>query len=273
MKIYITGRGTGGSWKIRGEQLGQAIGAQFDRLDAEVGILVKRPDDASMYRLRGLPIIWDVVDAWPQPSGNDWHQDQAMEWLRGQVHRINPVGIVAATEQMSVDCAEFGLPVVCIPHHARLRQELNPVRSRVHTVGYEGGEKYLGWWRAVLEKECAIRGWRFRANPDSLSDLDIVVALREARGYPVRKWKSNVKLANAQITGTPCILSPESGYLETQAGVEEWAEDEKGLTHAMDRLEDYQNRAVTSRILQTAAPHLAQVASRYQIWLDSLSKS
>ena len=27
MKILITGRGTSGSWKIRGEQLGQAIGA------------------------------------------------------------------------------------------------------------------------------------------------------------------------------------------------------------------------------------------------------
>ena len=34
--------------------------------------------------------------------------------------------------------------------------------------------------------------------PPDLSKMDVVLAFRESRGYPAKRWKSNVKLANAQ---------------------------------------------------------------------------
>ncbi len=274
MKILVTGKGTSGSWVIRGIQLGQTIGAsvQADAQSArgyDLTILVKRPGHL-LERLRGVPLVWDLVDAWPQPIGNEWDRDLAMQWLRDQIRRIKPVALVAATNRMAQDCVEFGLPVLWLPHHARPHQELNPVRDRIHVVGYEGGEAYLGSWRSILETECRDRGYRFKVNPMTLAELDIVVALRQAAGYPARFWKSGVKLANAQATGTPCILSPEAGYLETQSGAECWAEDDRNLALSLDRLEEYRVRAETSRTLLRAAPCLGDIAQRYRSWLESL---
>lgn len=275
MKILVTGRGTSGSWAIRGAQLGKAIGATVEANAViskgyDLAILVKRCDDRLIERLRGVPVVWDVVDAWTQPMGNHWDKEAALTWLRGQVRRIRPKAIVAATQQMAADCAEFDLPVICIPHHARPGQELNPIRERVHKVGYQGGEKHLGCWRQIVEKQCAARRWKFVLNPQTLAEVDIVVALREATGYPARFWKSGVKAANAQASGTPCILSPEAGYLENQSGAECFAENEQGLAASFDRLEDYRERSQSSRTLQLSTPHLSTVAARYRSWLEAL---
>jgi len=271
VKILITGRNRSGSFIIRGEQLGAAIGATVDLKGSSKGfdltVVVKRLTPDVLARVSGNVVV-DVVDAWPQPAGNDWDRKQSMAWLRDYVGRVNLVGIVAATQQMAVDCKEFGVPVLCLPHHARPNQEWNAIRDQVHVVGYEGGEQHLGRWKRILERECANRGWRFVVNPIQLADLDIVVALREFTGYPARNWKSNVKLANAQATGTPCILSPERGYLETQSGAEYFVEDHAGLSSALDALTDYKTRAVTSRILHTAAPDLSAIAEQYKAWLS-----
>lgn len=274
LKVLVTGRGTGGSWKIRGEQLGEAIGAKV-RVNAltdqgfDLTVVVKRCPDALRAYLKGL-VVWDVVDAYPQPEGNLWSREKALKWLRREVERIRPAAIVAATETMADDCAIFGLPVACVPHHARPEQPVNPIRPEVRTVGYEGAADYLGRWRDVIEAECHRRGWTFVVNPPALADVDIVVALREADGYPARHWKSNVKLANAQATGTPCILGPERGYLETQSGAECWAEDHRSLAASLDRLADHRYRLDASRVLQSATPHLSSVASRYATWLAQL---
>lgn len=274
MKVLVTGKGTSGSWQIRGEQLGRAIGATVQLKperpeEFDVAVLVKRPTPELLRRLGRVPIVWDVVDSWPQPHGNDWGRETAMSWMRGQIAAIRPVAFVAATRSMAVDLEVFGLPVLALPHHARPGQELNPVRERVHKVGYQGGPHYIDYWRPVIEAECRRRKWTFVVNPDVLADVDIVVGLRDSRGYPVRHWKSNVKLANAQGTGTPCVMSPECGYMETQSGAEAWAEDERGLAASFDMLEQYPARSVSSRILLTAAPHLDQVAHQFRTWLEA----
>lgn len=277
MRILVTGRANSGSWKIRGEQLGNAIGARVE-LNAnnpkgfDIAIVVKRPRADALARLaqRGVPWVWDTVDAWPQPEGNLWDRERCMNWLRNEVASTKPRAIVAATEAMAKDCAGFGVPVTTVPHHARPGLAMNPVRAQVRTVGYEGGEQYLGPWRDVLERECKRRGWQFVINPRNLADLDIVVAIRAQDGYAPRHWKSNVKMANAQGSGTPCILNRERGYLERCNGNAFLADNETELSIMLDALAPHDVRLRYSRELFAGTPSLDEVAKTYLAWLHTL---
>lgn len=274
MNILITGRGTSGSWQIRGVQLGAAIGATVEPNASkvkgyQVAVVVKRPRPDLLHRLSsvGVPIVWDIVDSWPQPAGNEWSRDECMVWLREQVRWIKPAGIVAATRQMALDCEEFAVPVLALPHHARPGQVINPIRERVKLVGYEGGEQYLGRWRAMLEAECGRRDWWFAVNVAKLAELDIVVAVREAKGYAARHWKSGVKLANAQGSGTPVVCNRSAGYMETASGGEQWADDETEMRAALDALASLEARR--EAVAKFIAPQMDEIANTYKTWLLS----
>jgi len=275
MHVLMTGRGTSGSWQIRGVQLGHAIGAAvvpnaLDVAPYDVAILVKRPTAELLHRFRraGTKVVWDVVDAWPQPVGNEWNKRRCLDWLEEQIIMIRPAGIVAATKAMAEDCERFGLPVLALPHHARPGLRMNPIRP-VKVVGYEGGEQYIAKWRSVIEAECARRGWQFVMQPAELADVDIVLALRDSGGYAPRQWKSNVKLANAQGSGTPVICNREAGYLATASGAERWAETAEELVTAFDQLEPTAARLDASKTLRNAAPSIDSVAATYVAWLRS----
>jgi len=277
LKLLVTGRGTSGSWAIRGHQLGHAIGADvianaLDVASYDIAVLVKRlqPDLVRRCSRAGVPFVWDVVDSWPQPVGNGWSRAESLAWLVDQVQANRPAAVVAATRAMAADLTSCGLPVLALAHHARPAQRLNLLREHVRVVGYEGGEQYLGRWRAVLERECSARGWRFIVNPEQLADLDIVVALRDSAGYAARQWKSNVKLANAQETGTPFIGNQEAGYLETAGGGERWADNKLELARALDELTPLHARRAASARLRSVAPKLEAVATTYRNWLESL---
>lgn len=270
MRVLITGKGSSGSWQIRGVQLGREIGAIVEPMVSgakgfDLVVLVKRPGVAIP---RTAPLVWDVVDAFPQPKANGWERDQCMAWLRAQVAAIRPDGIVAATEKMGDDCAEFAVPVLCLPHHARPGLRVNPIRP-IKIVGYEGSEAHLGKWRYIVEAECEKRGLTFVINPTEVADVDVVLALRDSSGYAPRHWKSNVKLANAQGSGTPIICGRESGYIETQSGGERWADTPAELSDALDELESVHVRTATSRILKDAAPRIDRVAAQYLAWLKA----
>lgn len=275
MHVLMTGRGTSGSWQIRGVQLGQSIGAAvvpnaLDVAPYDIAVLVKRPTAELLQRLRraNVKIVWDLVDAWPQPAGNEWTEARCQAWMEEMVAMIRPAGIVAATQAMSEDCECFGVPVLTLPHHARPGLRMNPIRP-VKVVGYEGGEQYIAKWRPVVEAECARRGWKFVTQPTELADVDIVLALRDSSGYAPRNWKSNVKLANAQGSGTPVICGREAGYLETASGAERWADTPAELTAAFDELEPTSARLEVSRKLIAAAPSIESVAATYAAWLRS----
>lgn len=274
MNVLVTGNGKSGSWKIRGEQLGAAIGATvLPRAAAVVGydlvVAVKRPP-----LVTGVPIVYDILDAWPQPAGNAWGKPECMTWLRKSVAAIRPVGIVAATRAMAADCAEFGVPVLALPHHARPGLEQNPVRERVQVVGYEGAEHYIAGWRPLIEDECRRRGWRFVVNPARLSDVDIVLALRGATGYAPRHWKSNVKLANAQGSGTPFIGCREAGYMETAVGTcEKWADTPEELAQAFNALTPQGERRRAAQWMLSVAPRITAVADQYHHWLEKVCKT
>jgi hypothetical protein len=282
VNILVTGRGKSGSWRVRGEQLGKAIGADVipNALDVaahDVVVMVKRlrHDIIDRARRADVPLVWDVVDAWPQPEGNLWDRNACMAWLRSQIAMVKPQGIVAATQAMAMDCEavlaeiKHTASVLYLEHHCRPGLERNPIREEVRRVGYEGGA-YLGRWQPVLERECARRGWSFVVNPASLSELDIVVALREADGYAPRHWKSGVKLANAMGSGTPFIGSPEAGYIEMAVGVERFIETEADLGRALDRLTPAAERARCAGWLLTVAPTLEKVARKYRTWLETI---
>lgn len=275
MSLVITGRGTSGSWQIRGVQMAAALG-----IDAvpnlrtphpyKAAVVVKRLPQSLLDQLHSarVPIVYDIVDAWPQPHGNTWHQGQSLVWLESHLQMIRPTAVVAATKAMARDCQSLGYQSFALPHHANPAIGVNPIRPEVKVVGYEGGTAYLGKWHEFLVVECAKRGWRFVTNPTAYTDMDIVVALREADGYPATKWKSNVKLANAQGSGTPCILVPEMGYLETQSGAELIISTEASLRLALDMLSGYQQRVARSAKLLAAAPRLSAVAAMYKEWLQ-----
>lgn len=273
MNLLVTGRGTSGSWAIRGEQLGRALSATVQREASKVkgydlAIVVKRGRDDLLHRLHtaGVPIVWDIVDSWPQPAGNEWDAATCRQWLASQVERIKPIGIVASTKAMAADCKGFGVPMLTVPHHSRPHQQVNPIRERVQKIGYEGSVKYLGAWQAWFEVECASRKWSFVINPPHLADLDIVVAVRESTGYAARNWKSNVKLANAQGSGTPCILNREAGYIETATGGELFADTREDMVRAFDRLTDHETRKTAAAGLWP--PTLEMVAADYREWLS-----
>lgn len=285
MNILLTGKGKSGSWKIRGEQLGAAIGQTVIAQASEASIrasdavvLVKRPFDSIVAECHRLnkPIIWDVVDSWPQPYGNLWDRSMCIHWAQDMVKQINPAAIIAATRKMASDFMDFvKVPVKWIPHHGRPGIAINPIREQIAVVGYEGGENYVSQWGRIIQQQCRDRGWLFScaSGPDALASFDIVVALRDPDvhgGYAPRHWKSNVKLANAHASGTPFVGNRESGYLETMCGAEYWADNKYQLSMAFDWLERQDTRQKVHREFIHSAISLESVASEYSSWIRQL---
>jgi glycosyltransferase involved in cell wall biosynthesis len=216
-------------------------------------------------------LIWDVVDAWPQPEGNRWDRAECLSRLRDQLKRNRPQAVIAATRKMAEDVAEVSrAPVLAIPHHGRPGAVRTKIRQDLRVIAYEGGVAYLGVWQDRLLRACRARGIDLLLNPPSLNEADVVVALREADGYAARNWKSNVKLANAQATGTPVICVPEAGYLETAgATFPLWAETEQDLSEALEHLAPRETRQAYADGLYAERITLASVAKQYRDFLEA----
>lgn len=271
--VLITGKGGSGSWKIRGEQLGHAIGATVkpqataDDVSAhDVVVVVKKLPDRSVLR-HAKRVVWDIVDAWPQPAGNSWDEWQAKRWLNDTFK----TDCVFATRKMQADSAADG---IFLPHHWRPGIAENPIRKHVQKVGYEGSERYLAHWRPVIDAECASRGWQFVVNPAELAELDIVLAVRggEFEGYATRHWKSCVKLSNAIGSMTPFIGIPESGYKEIAQRGPVWVEKPEWLKNAFDFLENHNERLRVADEFRRLRPSLSleTIATGYSRWLQGL---
>lgn len=280
-RILITGKGTSGSWKIRGEQLGRAIGAtvvaQASRAvieEHDLVVLVKRGPDDLVRRIResGKPLVWDVVDAWPQPAGSDWRREACLQWLRQRLNDLRPAACVAATETMQYDIEAEHVPALCVWHHARPGLQVNPIREQMRLVGYEGSEAHLGTWRQHIEAACQELGLRFVLQPQHLADVDVVVALRQATGYAAMQWKSNVKLANAQASGTPAIVGKERSYADTnRRGFAQSVDSPKDLVQALHDLAPKWKRAQLGEAMRHEAPTLGACALSYYDFLTSVA--
>ncbi len=277
MNVLFTGRGTSGSWLIRGEQLGRAVGATVLPRAVDIGpfdlaVVVKRPPPDLLRRIHeaDVPLVWDIVDAWPQPLGNEWEAAKCLQWLEEQVRWIRPAAIVAATQMQAFDCRAFKVPVLMLPHHARPGLQRNPIRPRMQVVGYEGGLQYIGRWGRVMSDICARRGLTWLPEPDSLAELDVVLAVRDQSGYAPRHWKSNVKMANAQGSGTPLICCREYGHMGPGSDAVLYADTPEEMEMALDLLTPYAARQERAQALFDSQPRLEDVAKTYREWLWTL---
>lgn len=277
MEILITGKGSSGSWKIRAEQLGEAIGAivqpnaePHDCKQADVIVVVKRTPRAVLDAVRrsGKPWVWDIVDAWPQPFGNAWGRDSALDWLRSELDFLKPNAVVFPTTQMRLD-SEWERQALVLPHHAWPKYSPHVVSEKVARVGYEGAAHYLGRWQEVVEKECSRRGWEFKLG--GLEQCDIGVAFRDVGGYPAKAWKANTKLANMQALGIPFVGHRELSYVEFGSGSEFFVDTREQLAAALDALACYEARLEISEAMQAACPVLESVAAKYANWLRALA--
>jgi hypothetical protein len=280
----MIGNGRSGSWKIRGEQLGNKIGAIFSITNKDFHsiqsashcIFVKKVnwemvDEA---KRRKKSIIWDCVDFWLQPEMNN-DKSRALLVAGDTINKMRPNLIVCATAQQQRDFmdAGFNTPIRFLHHHARPHQQINPIREKIEVVGYEGSPDYIERDRSVIESICKDRGAKFVVNPANLADVDVVIAFRSGKygGETCRRWKSNVKLANAQATGTPIICNPESGYIETATeGSVRWASNMSTFEQELSAMSSMKARAEQSLLLLSDAQRytLTEVAERYKGMLN-----
>lgn len=268
--ILFTGGGTSGSWQVRGVQLGNELGARVkarasaqDCQQASIIVAVKRINAElhAAIRQSRKPWVWDIVDAYPQPTCTHWDKGTAIGWVRGQIAKYRPTGVIWPNQRMREDC-DSGLPGVVLPHHCRPGYSVNPIREQVSVIGYEGSPAYIGEWLDPILRECRERGWEFKVNQGELADWDIVIAARgqQTNGYAQRHWKSNVKLANAHGTGTPFIGPRECGYTETATGLEQWADNPRELRDCLDRLTEQHHRQQVQKAFLARGYSLDQAA-------------
>ena len=280
VKILGTGKGgTSGSWAIRGQQLGQAIGATVQPMatpseirEADLVVVVKRTPAQLIKAIHdsGKPWVYDIVDAWPQYPGNCIDQAFAVHWLQRTIRDLKPSAVVFGTERMQSDSGFKG-PSIVLPHHSWQRYcDRAPVyREKLQALGYEGGIHYLGKWLPMLEAECQARGLRLVINGD-MTQADIGIALRDCGGYPARHWKPGTKLSNLHALGIPALCSPEDGYKAVACGSEHWINTPQELGAALDALTDNDRRKAEGMAARNAMLTLQSVAGVYREWLGTL---
>ncbi|MDP2141282.1 MAG: hypothetical protein Q8L20_10770 [Gammaproteobacteria bacterium] len=278
MKILVTGKGgISGSWRIRGEQLGSAIGARVrpmaalrDCIESDLIVVVKRVPEMLLNTIRrsGKRWVFDMVDCWPQPSL--WESDESRAWIRRTLARLRPDAVIFGTPQMQTDSGFLG-PSTVLPHHSWQRYVDHPaeIRETISVVGYEGDEGYLGRWRWALDAECARRGWELMINGD-MRRADIGIALRHGGGYPARNWKPGTKLSNLHALGLPAVCSVEAGYQSVACGAETFVTAPVDLAGAFDRLTSFQVRTEIAREMRAAQLTLSDVARTYKNWMEAL---
>lgn len=278
-QLVMIGNGKSGSWKIRGEQLGRAMGARLMTREVDIDsirkysgpcIFVKRPrfDIVDEAKFRKRKVIWDCVDFWRQPEMNN-DLFAAKNCALEIVGRMKPDLIICATNQQMFDFMEAGItvPMRVLHHHARPGQQVNEIRKNITVIGYEGAEDYLSQSASKIKSMCRDLGCEFIVNPSSLAQLDVVIAMRfgSARGIVPRNWKSNVKIANAQATGTPVIANAECGYKETTKHAF-WAESVNELEETLHAITDHSIRLEKSVALLQEGERftLEETAEKYK---------
>lgn len=287
MKILFTGKGSSGSWKIRGLQIANALGAQaFAKASfklcsqADLIVAVKRLDPQLIDNINrsGRPWVWDLVDFYPQPTCTSWTREKAVSWVAKAVEnlRVKPVGIIWPCAKMMDDCTpslqsyEFRNRVIY--HHHRPGLCAAPPRKKLSCLGYEGSPNYIVPFLPSIRAACERLNVEFVVNPERLTDCDALLALRcpSTNGYVQRNWKSNVKLANAHAVGVPFLAQRESAYLETASGRELWC---PGPDEIYDRLLSIQDREVRCEIqrafLKKAYP-LQAAASEFKSFFSEV---
>jgi hypothetical protein len=277
MRVLIVGADGRGSFQMRGQQLGAAIGArvttrpsQSDWAWAEVIVLVKHAATVwgPQAKRAKVPVLWDVLDIWRQPQENQLALDDLRRRVVEIQETVGIVTLIAATHAMAT-----AIGGVCLPHHSRLGLRPAPVREHAVLVAYEGQPKYLGSWRRILEAACASQGMTFVVNPPDLRLVDIVVAFRGEcwDGDVCRQWKSGVKVVNAVAAGRPLISQDCAGARENASAIVSFVETPKELPEALSECASFKRRQMAHEHAVGAAEDftLDAIAGVYRRMLET----
>lgn len=277
MNLLMIGSGKG-SWSMRGQQLGAALGARVTSTPTDADwrwadrvVLVKNHGAkfaAEAHRV-GVPIVWDVLDFWSQPRDNQADATRAVALFHAQARVIKPALVVCATEAMAQACGG-----VYLPHHSWAGLAPTAARADVKVVAYEGNPLYLGGWAQRITEACKRRGWTFAINPPDLSQADLLVALRDGiwDGWICRQWKSGVKVVNAIAAGRPIITQETAAFRELNpvgCAIDSPAELERRLD--LMAVRDVRQLAADQPLARTLTLH--QVAARYRLMLQTVEAS
>lgn len=263
MKLLIVGSEGKGSWKMRGQQLGQALKARVvtkpassDWAWADVVVLVKRAAFQYQRQVSALrvPVIWDALDFWDQPVENGRSEAGLVQVVEETRSALGLDLVIGATEAMA-----RAVGGAYLPHHCRLGLKPTPPRVKAEVVGYDGQRKYLGSWLTALESACAELGMQFVVNPPDLRAVDVLVSFRDGQwdGWACRQWKSGVKYVNAIVAGRPVLTQPSAAFDEL-APVGQFVESTTDLVDAL--------RAVTAQEVREQAYAMGQQrAASFQV--------
>lgn len=290
VRVLFCSRSSAGAWQIRGEQIASTRANWLARNEptaqevahCDLLCVVKRPQPAviELARKMGKPIVYDIVDSWAQPgAGLKCRDVAAARELFGSAWRaIGADGYIFPTQRMQLDLGSLVRRGVTIYHHYWPQIGRNPMRDRVGTVGYEGGD-FLGHWRPMIEEACARRNLRFVINPPSLADLDVVILARggDHGSFLPRSYKSNVKLANAYGSGTPALVHvDEMSAHDTDTGDVLFFTDRAGsLDRQLDLLvaDSDLRRRIHRNFLATAPRfHVDTIAGQFEAFFVELLK-
>lgn len=277
MNVLMVGTGAGGSWQVRGVQLGRAIGAcvtssptQADVDRADVIVLVKRAiySAAALVRGSGKLVIWDAVDFWRQAYENSTQITDHVATVKRLQADAGVSLVIGATKAMA-----DAVGGVYLPHHSRPGLTPQAPRTDAKVVAYEGQQKYLGPWCKALETACRALGLTFVVNPPDLREADIVVAVRGGKhdGAVCQEWKSGVKLVNALCAGKPVLSQRSAAFREIQPhGIP--VDDPKFLTEQIRYAMSFEARQQAYEVGKARAWEflLETVASQYQSIIQSV---
>jgi len=284
MKIGFIGHESKGTWQIRARQIAPYLNADLDsnmnNLKYDLVILIKTPSPDLINRIKQnkIPVVWDVVDFWPQRIDrtlSNLNKDQIMNWVKPVLGSVDPKHIITATNTMKIDFESLGYKnCTTIYHHHRPKIKINPINKLCQTIGIEGSIGQYGSWIEKLKIISKKLHMKFTTNHSTLDDLlhtfDIVIAQRDFTGYAPKNWKSNIKLANAHASGTPGIFNTEQGYKETACGYEFWADTVDEIVECIEKLRSYDLRQNIHENFLKNTISIEQVIEQYKSLINKL---
>lgn len=228
--MTFVGSGNAGSWQIRGRQIAAALGVPsldyrggLGEIRSPVAVIVKRVPATvfSGLRERKVRTVWDMVDFWAQPD-TFTTLGALSAMLQESIACRRPDEVIVSCEAMREDVNRVAPEVPCsvIPHHCDPRITLRPA-PRIEgplVVGYVGRLAYVHDWVPSIRDFCAAGGNTFEASETPLPHADVLIGPRVGVWDTLasRRWKSNVKQANAFAQGVPFVATPHAAYSELE---------------------------------------------------------
>jgi hypothetical protein len=195
----------------------------------DIIVLVKKakPSILADIRRTGAYFIYDALDWWGQDCMGE---TRGRQLSTAHFIPVNADKVIFTHYKYHEDCFRDCNSSIVIPHHGDPRL---PIGTGKKNLVYYGEANYIGSWYIPIVRACAQNGWQFLINPSDKSCASAMISVRDAKhnSWINRNWKSQVKLANAELMGLQLFHTQ-------QASLEEYATDdtfmftsEEELTH------------------------------------------